>query len=64
MFYVKNRAKIVRINKLKEMKGSDASNMYDEEVVDDEKDYSDDEIEQENKKKNKVSYFYLKLIGK
>ena len=35
------------------LKGSDASNMFDEEITHDEQDYSDDEKEKYHKHKNK-----------
>jgi len=56
LYFVKEKAKLVGINKLKETigKGSDASNMFDEEVLDDEKDFSDDEEEHNRKALKKV----------
>ena len=42
-----------RILSLMKLKGSDASNMFDEEITHDEQDYSDDEKEKISKNKNK-----------
>ena len=51
LFYVKEKAKFVNKFELVKLKGSDASNAYDEEIEDDEKEYSDDEIETSKKRK-------------
>ena len=60
LYYCSNRANIINAIELKNKnKGCDASNAFDEEVSEGEKDYSDDEeevnakIKRKNKKKNK-----------
>lgn len=45
VFHVPGRSKFVFPSQLKAMKGSDASNFYDEEVAEDEAEFSDDEKE-------------------
>ncbi|KAI8646298.1 Gar1/Naf1 RNA binding region-domain-containing protein [Parasitella parasitica] len=45
------KTQIVETEKLRRMKGTDASNVYDEEVGEDEMEFSDDEKEMEHKKK-------------
>jgi len=63
VYYVKEKGKVLGMSKLKESigKGSDASNMYDEEVTEDDKDFSDDEEEQNHKHRNKVSVLYFEI---
>ena len=56
IYYAPSFAKIVDTQQLREIKGSDASNVYDEEVPAHQQEFSDDEQEQEfkrNAKKNK-----------
>ncbi|KAI8840828.1 Gar1/Naf1 RNA binding region-domain-containing protein [Chytriomyces cf. hyalinus JEL632] len=54
VFYVSEMAKFVFAAQLKAMKGSDASNFYDEEVADHEREFSDDEQEQEFRAQRKL----------
>ncbi|PWZ00280.1 NAF1-domain-containing protein [Testicularia cyperi] len=54
VFYLPSQSTYVMTRLLKAMKGSDASNMWDEEVAEDEIDYSDDEAEAEAKRRNKA----------
>lgn len=60
LYYCSNRANLINAIELKKKnKGCDASNAFDEEVSEGEKDYSDDEeevcakIKRKNKRKNK-----------
>ncbi|KAJ7654829.1 Gar1/Naf1 RNA binding region-domain-containing protein [Mycena rosella] len=45
VFHVPQRSNFVFVNQIKRFKGSDASNMHDEEPADDELEFSDDEAE-------------------
>ncbi|KAJ7269410.1 Gar1/Naf1 RNA binding region-domain-containing protein [Mycena haematopus] len=45
VFHVPQRSRFVFVNQIKRFKGSDASNMHDEEPADDEVEFSDDEAE-------------------
>lgn len=54
IFYVATHATFVFTKALKSVKGSDASNIHDEEVGDDEAEFSDDEAEAEHKRKKKT----------
>ncbi|KAF7347568.1 ACT-7 domain-containing protein [Mycena venus] len=45
VFHVPQRSRFVFVNQIKRFKGSDASNMHDEEPADDELEFSDDEAE-------------------
>ncbi|GAC75140.1 uncharacterized conserved protein [Moesziomyces antarcticus T-34] len=54
VFYLPGQSTYVLTQLLRSMKGSDASNMWDEEVADDEIDYSDDEQEAEAKRRVKA----------
>ncbi|KAI9809238.1 MAG: hypothetical protein M1825_002529 [Sarcosagium campestre] len=54
IFYVKDHSTYVFTQPLRAMKGSDASNFYDEEVGRDEVEFSDDEAEAEYKRKLKM----------
>lgn len=45
VFHVPQRSHFVFIEQLKNLRGSDASNIHDEEPADDEIDFSDDEKE-------------------
>ncbi|KAL8764541.1 MAG: hypothetical protein Q9194_006994, partial [Teloschistes cf. exilis] len=53
MFYVEQYSTFVFTQSLKALKGSDASNIHDEEVGDDEMEFSDDEAEAEYKRRVK-----------
>ncbi|KAG5913554.1 hypothetical protein E4U42_001015, partial [Claviceps africana] len=53
LFYPVDHASYVFTEPLKNLKGSDASNIHDEEVGDDEMEFSDDEKEAEHKKAKK-----------
>ncbi|KAL9027403.1 MAG: hypothetical protein Q9196_004068 [Gyalolechia fulgens] len=53
VFYVEQHARYIFTQNLKALKGSDASNIHDEEVGDDELEFSDDEAEAEHKRKLK-----------
>ncbi|CAG8893519.1 unnamed protein product [Penicillium egyptiacum] len=53
VFYVEEHSTFVFTQPLKGMKGSDASNFHDEEVADEEIEFSDDEAEAEYKRKLK-----------
>ncbi|KAL8859609.1 MAG: hypothetical protein Q9178_004008 [Gyalolechia marmorata] len=53
IFYVEEHSSYVFTQSLKVLKGSDASNMHDEEVGDDELEFSDDEAEAEHKRRAK-----------
>lgn len=52
--YVEPHSKFVFTQPLKGIKGSDASNFHDEEVGDEEKEFSDDEQEAEHKRQQKL----------
>lgn len=54
VFYLPVQSTYVMTQLLRSMKGSDASNMWDEEVAEDEIDYSDDEQEAEAKRRAKA----------
>lgn len=54
IFYVEQHSTYVFIQAIKAIKGSDASNLHDEEVGDDELEFSDDEAEAEHKRRVKV----------
>ncbi|GJC78388.1 H/ACA ribonucleoprotein complex non-core subunit NAF1 [Colletotrichum liriopes] len=53
VYYPPTHAKFVFTQPLKNLKGSDASNIHDEEVAEDEMEFSDDEKEAEHKKQIK-----------
>ncbi|KAL8933158.1 MAG: hypothetical protein Q9216_006494 [Gyalolechia sp. 2 TL-2023] len=53
VFYVEQHARYIFTQNLKALKGSDASNIHDEEVGDDELEFSDDEAEAEHKRRLK-----------
>ena len=53
VFYVPQHSTTVFTQSLKSFKGSDASNLHDEEVADDELEFSDDEAEAEHKRQVK-----------
>lgn len=54
IFYVEQHSSTVFTQPLKAFKGSDASNLHDEEVGDDELEFSDDEAEAEHKRQVKL----------
>ncbi|KAI4133928.1 MAG: hypothetical protein LQ347_001948 [Umbilicaria vellea] len=54
IFYVEQHSTYVFTQRLKAFKGSDASNLHDEEVGDDELEFSDDEAEAEHKRRLKI----------
>ena len=54
IFYVEQHSTYVFTQPLKAFKGSDASNLHDEEVGDDELEFSDDEAEAEHKRRLKM----------
>ncbi len=56
VFYSEQHSTYVFTQALKAFKGSDASNIYDEEVNDDEKEFSDDEQEMEHKRRRKQKW--------
>lgn len=53
IYYVESHSTFVFTQPLKGMKGSDASNFHDEEIAEDEVEFSDDEAEAEHKRKLK-----------
>lgn len=53
IFYVEQHSSYIFTQSLKALKGSDASNIHDEEVGDDELEFSDDEAEAEHKRRAK-----------
>ncbi|CAD6907791.1 unnamed protein product [Tilletia controversa] len=53
IYYAPTRSNCVITSYLRKLKGSDASNLYDEEVAEEEMEYSDDEAEAEAKRKKK-----------
>ena len=54
IFYVVSHSTFVFTNAIKNVKGSDASNIHDEEVGDDEMEFSDDEAEAAYKRNQKI----------
>jgi H/ACA ribonucleoprotein complex non-core subunit NAF1 len=55
VFHVPRRSNYVFVNQLKLAKGSDASNVHDEEPADDEMEFSDDEDEAAHRNRRKRS---------
>ena len=55
VFYVDDHSRFVFTQPLKNMKGTDASNIHDEEVGEDELEFSDDEAEAEYKRQKKLA---------
>ncbi|KAJ7897194.1 Gar1/Naf1 RNA binding region-domain-containing protein, partial [Mycena olivaceomarginata] len=53
VFHVPQRSRFVFVSQIKRFKGSDASNMHDEEPADDELEFSDDEAEAAYKRETK-----------
>ncbi|KAJ6502674.1 Gar1/Naf1 RNA binding region-domain-containing protein [Mycena vulgaris] len=56
VFHIPQRSNFVFVNQIKRFKGSDASNMHDEEPADDELEFSDDEAEAAYKSSLKRKY--------
>jgi H/ACA ribonucleoprotein complex non-core subunit NAF1 len=56
VFHLPNRSNFVFLNQLKKWKGSDASNVYDEEPAQDELEFSDDEEEAAFRSQRKRKY--------
>jgi hypothetical protein len=56
VFHVPQRSRFIFLNQIKQMKGSDASNVYDEEPADHELEFSDDEAEAAFKSSLKRKY--------
>ncbi|MCJ1483101.1 hypothetical protein MMC06_003267 [Schaereria dolodes] len=63
VFYIKEHSTYVFTQPLKAFKGSDASNLHDEEVGDDELEFSDDEAEAEYKRKLKLHKQARRVVG-
>jgi len=61
VFHVPRRSHFVWVRQLVALKGSDASNMNDEEPAEHELDFSDDEAEAEFKRSQKKKY--VKVLG-
>ena len=61
VFHVPTRSHFVFLNKIKQIKGSDASNVHDEEPADHELEFSDDEAEAAFKSSLKRKYAYIVL---
>lgn len=55
VYYVQEHSTFVFTQPLKNMKGTDASNIHDEEVGEDEMEFSDDEAEAEHKRQKKLA---------
>jgi H/ACA ribonucleoprotein complex non-core subunit NAF1 len=62
IFHVPNQSNFVFVEKLKLAKGSDASNVHDEEPGEDEVEFSDDEREAAYKRMLKERYFRWLII--
>jgi H/ACA ribonucleoprotein complex non-core subunit NAF1 len=56
VFHLPNHSNFVFLSQLKKWKGSDASNVHDEEPADDELEFSDDEEEAAFKSQRKRKY--------
>lgn len=59
VYHVPQRSNFVFMDYLKKLRGSDASNIHDEEPGDDEIEFSDDEQESAFKQARKKKYVYL-----
>lgn len=59
IYHVPARSTYVFLNRIKHLKGSDASNVHDEEPDDDELEFSDDEAEAAHKSALKQKYALL-----
>jgi H/ACA ribonucleoprotein complex non-core subunit NAF1 len=55
LFYVDSHSTFVFTQPLRNLKGTDASNIHDEEVAEDELEFSDDEVEAEFKRQRKMA---------
>jgi H/ACA ribonucleoprotein complex non-core subunit NAF1 len=55
LFYVDSHSTFVFTQPLRNLKGTDASNIHDEEVAEDELEFSDDEVEAEYKRQKKMA---------
>lgn len=55
IYYVDSHSRFVFTQDLKQMKGTDASNIHDEEIGEDELEFSDDEVEAEFKRRRKLA---------
>jgi H/ACA ribonucleoprotein complex non-core subunit NAF1 len=64
VFHVPQRSHFVSVNQIKRFRGSDASNMHDEEPADDELEFSDDEAEAAYKSSLKRKYANHALLEK
>ena len=63
VYYAPQHSEFVFTRSLQGVKGSDASNLYDEEVAADEAEFSDDEAEAEHKKQKKLDKLVKKGIN-
>lgn len=61
VFHVPARSRFVFVNQIKAIKGSDASNVHDEEPAEDEVEFSDDEAEAAFKSRMKRKYVFMFL---
>ena len=61
VFHVPTKSRFVFVSQIKALKGSDASNVHDEEPADDELEFSDDEAEAAHRSrlKRKCGIFHL-----
>ena len=57
MFHVPAKSRFVFVSQIKASKGSDASNVHDEELADDELEFSDDEAAHRSRLKRKCGTF-------
>ncbi|TIB90444.1 NAF1-domain-containing protein [Wallemia mellicola] len=64
VFYAPEHAKIIDTRILQQLKGSDASNVYDEEIPENQQEFSDDEAEQSAKKEKKAKNRVAKQSNK
>lgn len=64
VFYAPEHAKIIDTKNLQQLKGSDASNVYDEEIPENQQEFSDDEAEQSAKKEKKAKNRVTKQSNK
>ena len=63
IFFVNNKAKVISFSHLKKS-GCDASNAFDEELLEEELEFSDDEIEQTQKKVYIIIIIEIQIIQK
>jgi H/ACA ribonucleoprotein complex non-core subunit NAF1 len=59
VFHVPQRSRFIFVSQVKKLKGSDASNVHDEEPADDELEFSDDEAEAAWKSAKKQQYVII-----